>query len=121
MWLSLIKYGVPLAVAWIIYDFGSSFVHNYQELNSKAATYENRIRLLEARDLSSKRMLERRDAAIAASKCSAQIKKWISNPDDIPQKFRPFDQLTAPNLRESNAASAPSWGYVADFFSALIK
>lgn len=92
-WLLLLKFGIPLIAGWIIYDFGSSWVRSYQSAHDAAAQCKNERRLRDARELSYKRMLERRDEAIAASKCSAQIKKWISNPDQIPKKFDPHNQL----------------------------
>lgn len=54
------------------------------------ANLKNEVRLKDARLVSNRRQIERRDAAIKASNCSKEIEFWVRNPDHVPTKFDPF-------------------------------
>lgn len=76
--------------AWIIYDFGSTFVKNYTNFSAQVAKLNNDVRLRDARLTSMQRQVDRRNEAIAASKCATEIQRWINFPNEIPKKFDPF-------------------------------
>jgi hypothetical protein len=71
---------------------GYQVVQNYTNLSGQIEKLQDEKRLWEGRENSHKRMIERRDAAIEASKCSVVIKEWIRKPDSIPEKFAPFKE-----------------------------
>jgi hypothetical protein len=83
--------GVTLGLG-VIYasTAGYQVVQNYTQLSGQIAELKDEKRLWEGRENAHRRMIERRDAAIEASKCSVVIKEWIRKPDSIPEKFEPF-------------------------------
>jgi hypothetical protein len=69
---------------------GYQVVENYTQLSGQIQKLQDEKRLWEGRENSHKRMIDRRDAAIEASKCAVVIKEWIRKPESIPEKFDPF-------------------------------
>jgi hypothetical protein len=98
-WWSTIKYGVIGLLVVFVATLGWSFVNNYTKMATEIAELKAEVKKFDGRVASYKRMIERRDAAIDASDCKAQIRKWVSAPDSIPQKFDPFNNspLAPPN------------------------
>jgi len=92
-WVRLLGMGAVAIAVWYGYGWGSQIITNYTEMPKKIERLERDKALIETRVKSYQTLLARRDAAIAASKCSAQIEHWIKNPDQIPTKFDPFNQL----------------------------
>lgn len=84
--------GMGLAV-WFLYGWGHQVIANYTEMPKTIQRLERDKALLESRVTSYQTLMARRDAAIEASKCKAQIQHWIKNPDEMPTKFDPFNQL----------------------------
>lgn len=78
---------------WFAYGWGSQIISNYSRMQAEITTLRRDKALIETRVTSLRTLLARRDAAIAASSCKAQIEHWIKNPDQIPTKFDPFNQL----------------------------
>lgn len=79
--------------AWFIYGWGSEVIGNYRSMASEITTLKRDKALIESRVASYQTLMARRDAAITASKCKDQIQRWLKNPDEIPTKFDPFNQL----------------------------
>ena len=84
--------GSALAV-WFAYGWGSQIITNYTEMPKKIERLERDKRLIESRVASYRTLMARRDAAIEASNCKDVIKGWVKNPDTMPTKFDPFNQL----------------------------
>lgn len=84
------------AIAIFLFGAGYSLVSSNRDQATQIANYEHDVALKDARLVSYKRMIDRRDAAIAASTCKAKITYWVSHPDDLPKPFDPFNQLQAP-------------------------
>ncbi len=80
--------------AWYVYGWGSEIISNYGAMAAKIEKLERDNLLISTRVASYQTLMARRDAAIEASKCKAQIKDWIRNPDKIPTKWDPFNQLS---------------------------
>lgn len=74
-------YGALALGAVFIYGWGSGIIENYNDMTGRIAKYEHAAELTIARDAAHADQLKRRDDAIAASKCAAQIKNFIKNPD----------------------------------------
>lgn len=55
------------------------------------ANCERDLKLRDGREASFRRMIDRRDRAIAQTQCAKQIQHWVRNPDQIPKKFDPFN------------------------------
>lgn len=84
---SSIKIGLLLAAVvggWFLYGWGSQVVANYGAMAAKIERLQRDAALRETRLASRQTMIERRDAAIDASKCKAQIRAWIKDPDMLP-------------------------------------
>lgn len=83
------------------------------EAGQRIKELERKNELAEAKITAYMRAQERRDAAIKASPCKAQIEFWIKNPDNLPGTWNPHEQLTAPNIRDNpkpgGGISLPSW------------
>lgn len=85
---------VAVAIAvWYGYGWGKQIISNYTEMPKTIERLERDKKLLNSRVESYRTLNARRDAAIAASKCKVQIEYWLKNPDEIPTKFDPFNQL----------------------------
>lgn len=84
--------GAGLAI-WFAYGWGSQIISNYTEMPRRIERLERDKALITSRVASYKTLLARRDAAITASACKAQIERWVKNPDEIPTPFDPFNQL----------------------------
>lgn len=69
---------------------GKTFVTDYRDMSAKIERLEHAAKLTDGKLASYQRMIARRDAAIDASNCKAQIDYWVRNPDDVPGKFEPF-------------------------------
>lgn len=78
---------------WFVYGWGSQIITNYTEMPKRIQQLERDKALIESRVKSYQTLMARRDAAIEASKCKEQIQHWVKNPDEIPTKFDPFNQL----------------------------
>jgi flagellar basal body rod protein FlgC len=100
MWF-LLKYLVPaLGIGGlIIWNWGDNVIRTYSNNIAKIATHEAEIEKYKRREESALRQRDRRQAAIDASKCAAQINDWVRNPHKIPKKFDPFNNgpLSTPN------------------------
>lgn len=92
-WLRLGAMGAVLVAGWFLYGWGSEVIGNYGRMAAKIERLERDKALIESRVASLRVLNERRDAAIEASRCKDQIKNWLKNPDEIPTKFDPFNQL----------------------------
>lgn len=90
MGISALFYGGLAAVVLFFGFMGKTFVTDYHDMSVKIERLEHAAELVDRRTDSYKRMIDRRDAAIEASACKAQIKIWLRNPDDIPKPFQPF-------------------------------
>lgn len=86
-------YLIPVVVVAFFGSMGWNFVTKYQQMSGQIVTLQHDIDLRDGREASFRRMLDRRDAAINASKCKVQIQNWVKNPDNIPKPFNPFNQL----------------------------
>lgn len=84
--------GAGIAV-WFLYGWGHQVIENYTEMPKKIERLERDKKLIESRVASYQTLMARRDAAIEASNCKATIQNWIKNPDAMPTKFDPFNQL----------------------------
>lgn len=83
---------MALAVgAWFLYGWGNMIIQNYSDMQASITRLERDKTLITSRVASYQTLLARRDAAIEASKCKAQIKAWIKDPDTIPNSKNPFD------------------------------
>ena len=89
--ITFIPYIVLGFVGLFVAGGGWSIVSNYTGMSGKIATLQHDKDLLDARLASYQRMLDRRNAAINASKCSPEINDWVRNPDKLPKPFRPFE------------------------------
>lgn len=78
---------------WFVYGWGSQIITNYTEMPKRIQQLERDKALIESRVKSYQTLMARRDAAIEASKCKEQIQYWVKNPDEMPTKFDPFNQL----------------------------
>lgn len=94
--LPILKWLGPAAIIAFASNFGWSVVSNYRDMQATITSQKRDLALRDSREAALRRGNDRRDAAIAASQCAAQIQKWIRNPDDIPTKFDPFNQLENP-------------------------
>lgn len=71
-------------VGWFAYGWGFAVINNYSTMAAKIERLERDKKLIDSRVESLRTLLERRDAAIAASQCRVQIQTWIKDPDRIP-------------------------------------
>lgn len=92
-WFKLGGFAIAALLAWYAYGWGSQVIENYTEMPKTIERLTRDKALIESRVKSYQTLLARRDAAIAASQCKAQIEHWVKNPDEIPTKFDPFNQL----------------------------
>ena len=88
---------LPVGLLAILFYFGwtnvQSIITRYTEMSGTIERLDHENKLLSSRLNSYNLRIARRDDAIAASKCATDIKRWISHPEDLPQKFDPFKQL----------------------------
>lgn len=91
--IRLVGIGAAALAIWFAYGWGSQIIENYTEMPKKIERLERDNALIESRVQSYKTLMARRDAAIEASKCKDTIQGWIKNPDTMPTKFDPFNQL----------------------------
>ena len=81
---SYIRIGLLIAfvvAVYLAYQWGSDIITTYNENIVKVARLEREATLRESRLASKQTVIERQRAAIDASKCKAQIDKWIKDPD----------------------------------------
>lgn len=106
-------YAVIAVVIGLVAFFGwtaiKAFPAQLVEAGQRIKALEKKNELAEAKIRAYMRAQERRDAAIKASPCKAQIERWMKNPDSLPGQFKPFEQLTAPNLRDDSKPGTLSW------------
>jgi hypothetical protein len=91
--LSYLRSGLLIAAlfgGYLVYSWGHEIINNYSAMSAEIATLKRDKALITSRIDSYKTLLERRDAAIAASKCATSIQNMIKNPDTIPRKQDPF-------------------------------
>lgn len=93
IWGRLAAFGAAGLAIWFAYGWGHQIIANYTEMPRRIERLERDKALISTRIASYKTLLARRDAAIAASNCKVQIERWVKNPDEIPTKFDPFNQL----------------------------
>lgn len=87
-WMGWGAVGVAVFLAW---SFVTSFSGDYRAAIEENARLRHEASLTASREASHRRMIDRRDAAISASKCAVQIKRWVSHPDEIPSSgVNPF-------------------------------
>lgn len=77
-------------LAFFIYSWGSEVITNYGRMAAQIERLQRDNTLILSRVDSYKTLLERRDAAIAASRCAEAIRSMIKNPDTIPRPSTPF-------------------------------
>ncbi len=92
-------YLIPVAILVFLGGFGWNFVTSIKDQAATITQLQHQVDLDKGTLDSYKRMVDRRDAAIKASKCSVQIAAWVKNPDSIPVPFNPFNQLDPANTR----------------------
>ena len=92
-YLRLISFGAVAIALWFTYGWGHQIIRNYTEMPMQIERLTKQKVNLEARVNSYQTLMARRDAAIEASQCRVQIQHWVKNPDEIPTKFDPFNQL----------------------------
>lgn len=101
---TVLKYVVPVVLVLLtifgIWHYNKTWVNSYNKSFSTIASLRSEVNKLKQREVSYRRQIERYKAAAAASQCAAQIDKGVRNPDLIPKKWNPHEQLTAPNLRD---------------------
>lgn len=78
------------AVAFLVYSWGAQIITNYGQMAAQIERLQRDNTLILSRVDSYKTLLERRDAAIAASRCAEAIRAMIKNPDTIPRPSTPF-------------------------------
>lgn len=88
-----ILWGGLAAGLLLLWSWGSAWLGDYRELVEQLAAVRREKSLDDGRIASYRRMIDRRDAAIDASRCKAQIKEWVSHPENLPVPFDPFNQL----------------------------
>lgn len=93
IWLRPAGALAAILAIWFAYSWGVTVIRTYNDNISKIALLERDLKLVNSRVASYQTLNARRDAAIAASKCKTQIEYWLKNPDEIPTKFDPFNQL----------------------------
>lgn len=93
VYIRLIGLAAVAIAAWFAYGWGSEIIGNYRTMASEITTCQRDKALVESRVKSYQTLIARRDAAIEASKCKVQLQDWVKNPDKIPTKFDPFNQL----------------------------
>lgn len=102
MWITLLSflinprtivYGGIGLVALFAYGWGSQVINSYSSFAANNALLQRQLTLQQSREKSLRTLLERRNQAIAASKCKDQIERWVKDPDSIPKPFDPFNQL----------------------------
>lgn len=89
-WLRLLPYGVTGLIALYAWGAGSTVIDNYTTMSAKIERLSHENKLYKSRLESYNLRIERRDQAISASKCKAQINQWLRNPDQIPLPADPF-------------------------------
>lgn len=92
--LSYLRTGVAVAAlfaGYLVYSWGHEIISNYSAMSAEIATLKRDKALISSRIDSYKTLLERRDAAISASRCAEAIQHMIKNPDTIPRKQDPFN------------------------------
>lgn len=92
-YLKIVFYGGIASVLVYAAVLAWSTASNIADLSKQLTEAQHELALRDARETSMQRMLDRRDAAIGASKCTDQIKYWLTHPDEIPKPFQPFCQL----------------------------
>lgn len=85
--IAIIAIIVSAGLAW---GFIKSFIASHEQLIKDHHELLREKELFDARVAGYTRQIERRDAAIDASKCKDQIRDWIINPDKVPKPFDPF-------------------------------
>lgn len=79
-----IRIGLIAALAfamYLAYSWGFEVIQTYNDNIAKITKLERDAALRETRLASKQTVIERQRAAIDASKCKAQIDKWIKDPD----------------------------------------
>lgn len=89
-WIRMAGIGMLAGALFFIYSWGSQIITNYGNMASEIAMLKRSNALINSRVNSYKILMERRDAAIAASRCAESIQKMVKNPDTIPRKTDPF-------------------------------
>jgi flagellar basal body rod protein FlgC len=96
-----LKYLLPIGgiATFLVWNWGDNVIRTYSNNIAKIATHEAEIEKYKRREESALRQRDRRQEAIDASKCAAQINDWVRNPHKIPKPFDPFKQspLAPPN------------------------
>lgn len=90
MYLFLFAVAVVIVLGVVAYFVVSGMG---SQIASQATTISELKRTLEQRDaklLAEAGRIDRRDRAISASKCKAQIEDWIRHPEKVPDPFDPF-------------------------------
>lgn len=75
--------------AWFIYGWGSEIIHTYNNNIARITKLERDATLRESRLAVKQTVIERQRAAIDASKCKAQIDRFLKDPDLL-KKLDPF-------------------------------
>lgn len=82
-----------------VYGLATSAPAQLAQKSMQLANCQRDLKIRDSREASFRRMTDRRDEAIAASQCKAQIQFWVRNPEKIPKPFNPHEQLKPPGLK----------------------
>lgn len=85
--MRLAELGVVAAILLFFFGGGKAIVNNYTDLASEKGRLSRELEKTNIKLASYERMVERRDAAIAHSKCAVSIKGWVSHPETLPTPF----------------------------------
>ena len=82
-----------LVGGWFLWGVANNWISEFGMAHQNLAMCKRDKALIESRVESLRVLKDRRDEAIAASRCKSQIQHWIKNPDEITKPFNPFNQL----------------------------
>lgn len=102
MWRVYVGIAGLLAIATFLgWTAIKTFGGDVAKLSAQITTLQRENELQKSKIAAYVRAQERRDNAIAASPCKAQIQFWMKNPEQLPGVWNPHEQLTAPNIRDN--------------------
>jgi hypothetical protein len=79
-----------LLAVYLVYSTGQSIVTRYTTMSGTIEQLSHENKMITARLESYQQRIDRRDQAIAASRCSEIIKDMVKHPENIPTPFDPF-------------------------------
>lgn len=91
--LQLFALAVLVVLGGVAYFVVSGMSYDIGQKATQISELKRTVDKLEARALAEAGRIDRRDKAIAQSKCADTIQDWIKHPEKIPEPFDPFNQL----------------------------